>query len=150
LSGDFAGPPTAQNSDMTLYPQFRAAKRVLIAEDDERMARCLSDALNREGFQTHRVRDGIAAINFILSEKPDAVLLDRQLPRLSGDEVCQMVRKTAAVRHIPIVFISGLVSVSDRLEAFNLGADDYVIKPFATDELLARVEAVLLRACRLL
>src|SRR5438552_17379765 len=135
---------------MTLHPEFVATKRVLIAEDDDRIARMLIDALRGEGFQTHRVRDGIAAINCILADKPDVVLLDRHLPRLSGDEVCQMVRKTAAVRRTPIVFISGLVAVSDRLDAFNLGADDYVTKPFSMDEVLARVEAVLMRACRLL
>ena len=114
------------------------------------MARMLAVALRQEGFQAHRVRDGVEALNYILSAKPDVVLLDRRLPRLSGDEVCQMVRKAESVRHTPIVFISGLVAVADRLEAFQLGADDYVTKPFALDEVLARVEAVLMRAshCR--
>ncbi len=135
---------------MNLQPEFVSTRCVLIAEDDDRMARMLATALRQEGFQAHRVRDGVEALNYILSDKPDVVLLDRRLPRLSGDEVCQMVRKAESVRHTPIVFISGLVSVANRLEAFQLGADDYVTKPFALDEVLARVEAVLLRAshCR--
>jgi DNA-binding response OmpR family regulator len=128
-----------------LQPQFIPAKRMLIAEDDDRVARLLVDAFRAEGFRTRRVRDGIAAINYILSNKPDVVLLDRRLPRLSGDEVCQMVRKTESIHHIPIVFLSGLIAVADRLAAFSLGADDYVAKPFAMDEVVARVEAVLLR-----
>ncbi len=135
---------------MNLQPEFVSTRRVLVAEDDDRLARMLTVALRREGFQSHRVSDGVEALNYILSAKPDVVLLDRRLPRLSGDEVCQMVRKTESVRHTPIVFISGLVAVAARLEAFQLGADDYVTKPFALDEVLARVEAVLLRAshCR--
>ena len=130
---------------MKAQPNFATAKRVLIAEDDDDAARALVDAFRSEGFRTQRVRDGIAAINCILADKPDVVLLDRRLPRLSGDEVCQMVRKTESVHHIPIVFLSGLIAVTDRLAAFALGADDYVTKPFAMDEVLARVEAVLMR-----
>jgi len=131
-----------------IQPNFDAAKRVLIAEDDNNLARALVDAFQAEGFRTRRVRDGIAAINCILADKPDVVLLDRRLPRLSGDEVCQMVRKTKSVHQTPVVFLSGLIAVADRLAAFALGADEYVTKPFAMDEVLARVEAVLLRRRR--
>ena len=133
---------------MKIQPNFAAGKRVLIAEDNDGVAKTLVEAFRAEGFRTQRVRDGIAAINCILGDRPDVVLLDRHLPRLSGDDVCQMVRKTESVRHIPIVFLSGLIAVEDRVAAFELGADDYVTKPFAMDEVLARVEAVLMRGQR--
>jgi len=122
------------------------SKTVLIAEDDDQLAQVVSDALKEEGFRTQRASDGISALNAILESRPDVILLDLMLPRLQGYDICGMVRKTNAVHQTPIVVISGRSSLQDRLRAFELGADDYVIKPFELDELLARVEAIVLRS----
>jgi DNA-binding response OmpR family regulator len=122
------------------------SKTVLIAEDDDQLAQIVAEALEEEGFRTQRASDGIAALNAILETRPDVILLDLMLPRLQGYDICGMVRKTSAVHQIPIVVISGRSTLQDRLRAFELGADDYVIKPFELDELLARVEAIVLRS----
>ncbi len=122
------------------------SKTVLIAEDDDAVAQLVATALEKEGFRTQRAADGIAAINAILETRPDVVLLDLTLPRLDGNDICRMVRKADAVHQTPIVVISGRTKLEDRLHAFEMGADDYVTKPFELDELIARVEAVLMRS----
>ena len=106
----------------------------------------VSEALGARGYKISRAHDGIEGINAILDCKPDLVVLDLALPRLSGYEVCSMVRKAVSVCKTPIVILSGQGNVEHRLEAFAVGADDYVIKPFDTDELVARVEAVMMRS----
>jgi DNA-binding response OmpR family regulator len=122
------------------------SKTVLIAEDDDAVAEIVTTALEKEGFRTQRAADGIAAINAILETRPDLVLLDLALPRLDGYNICRMIRKADAVHQTPIVVISGRATLEDRLRAFEFGADDYLTKPFELDELLARVEAVLMRS----
>ena len=121
-------------------------KRVLIVDDDEGLATMVADVLGARGYKISRVHDGIEAMNTILDAKPDLVVLDLTLPRLSGYEVCAMVRKAQTVRRTAIVIMSGQGDVDHRLEAFAAGADDYVTKPFDPDELAARVEAVMLRS----
>jgi DNA-binding response OmpR family regulator len=120
-------------------------KTVLIAEDDEAMGHLVAEALQEAGFHPHWVSDGIEALNFILQSKPDIVVLDLNLPRLPGYEICSMLRKAVPVRHTPVIVMSGLSHWDNKLQAFELGADDYVTKPFHMDELVARVEAVLRR-----
>ncbi len=122
------------------------SKTVLIAEDDDHIAEMVTTALEGEGFRTMRANDGIAAINAILESRPDLILLDLMLPKLEGYEICGMVRKTNSIHQIPIVIMSGRTTLEDRLHAFEMGADDYVCKPFELDELLARVEAIVLRS----
>jgi DNA-binding response OmpR family regulator len=122
------------------------SKTVLLAEDDDAITQIVVAALEGEGFRIQCVSDGIAAINTILETRPDVILLDLMLPQLDGYNICRMVRKADSVHHTPILVISGRASVEDRLRAFEVGADDYVTKPFDLEELLARVEAVLLRS----
>jgi DNA-binding response OmpR family regulator len=126
----------------------RHRKTVLIAEDNKITGLNVARALSRAGFCTSLIDDGIEALNRILETKPDLIVLDINLPRLEGYEICSMVRKTPAVRNTPILIISGLASTKDKLNAFELGADDYVTKPFNQHELIARVEAVLNRSKR--
>jgi len=121
-------------------------KRILIVEDDEGMSMLVAEALGARGYRISRVHDGIEAINTILDRKPDLVVLDLALPRLTGYDICSMVRKADSVSKTPIVIMSGQGDVDHRLEAFAVGADDYVTKPFDTNELVARVEAVMMRA----
>jgi DNA-binding response OmpR family regulator len=122
-------------------------KRILIVDDDEGVSLLVAEALSVRGYKISRVHDGIEAINTILARKPDLVVLDLALPRLSGYEVCSMVRKAESISRTAIVVLSGQGDVDDRLKAFAVGADDYVIKPFDTEELVARVEAVMMRSC---
>jgi DNA-binding response OmpR family regulator len=118
----------------------------LIAEDDETMGHLVAEALQEAGLHAHWVSDGIEALNYVLESKPDIVVLDLNLPRLQGFEICTMLRKAVPVRQIPVIILSGLGHWDNKLQAFELGADDYVTKPFHMDELVARVEAVLRRA----
>ena len=117
----------------------------MVAEDDAAAGELVCEALKQAGFRTHLVKDGIEALNYILESRPDGIVLDLVLPRLNGFEVCGMVRKSRAVQWIPIIMMSGRTEHNDKMQAFELGADDYVSKPFHIDELVARVEAVLLR-----
>jgi DNA-binding response OmpR family regulator len=118
---------------------------LLVAEDDEAAGTMVCEALKAAGFKTHWVKDGIEALNYILESRPDGIVLDLVLPRLNGFEVCCMVRKSRAVQWTPIIMISGRTEHCDKMQAFELGADDYVSKPFRIEELIARVEAVLHR-----
>jgi DNA-binding response OmpR family regulator len=120
-------------------------KVLLVAEDDEAVGALVCEALKEAGFKTHWVKDGIEALNYVLESRPDGIILDLVLPRLNGFELSGMVRKSPAVQWTPIIMMSGRTEHSDKMQAFELGADDYVSKPFRTEELVARVEAVLHR-----
>ena len=120
-------------------------KTLLVAEDDETTGELVCEALQAAGYKTHWAKDGIDALNYILESRPDGVVLDLVLPKLNGYEICGMVRKSQAIQWTPIVIMSGCVEHRDKMQAFELGADDYVTKPFRIEELLARVDAVLHR-----
>lgn len=124
---------------------FGRRKTLLVAEDDETTGELVCEALQHAGYKTHWAKDGIDALNYILESRPDGVVLDLILPKLNGYEVCGMVRKSRAIQWTPIVIMSGCVEHRDKMQAFGLGADDYVTKPFRIDELLARIDAVLHR-----
>ena len=121
------------------------SKVLLVAEDDEAMGALVCEALKEAGFKTHWAKDGIEALNYVLESRPDGIVLDLVLPRLSGFDISGMVRKSPAVQWTPIIIMSGRTEHCDKMQAFELGADDYVSKPFRTEELVARVEAVLHR-----
>src|SRR6266852_280548 len=118
---------------------------LLVAEDDQAAGELVCEALKEAGFKTHWVRDGIEALNYILESRPDGIVLDLILPRLNGFEVCGMVRKSRAIQWTPVIMMSGRTEHCDKMQAFELGADDYVSKPFRLEELVARIEAVLHR-----
>ena len=118
----------------------------MVAEDDDRVGSLVEELLKEIGFETHRAADGVTAINEILERKPDVLILDLVLPRLRGQEICAMVRKSPTVNRTAIVVISGNVEADSKADLFRLGADDFVSKPFQTDELTARVQAVYHRA----
>jgi DNA-binding response OmpR family regulator len=120
-------------------------KFLLVAEDDESLGALVCEALQAAGFKTHWVKDGIEALNYVLESRPDGIVLDLILPRLSGFEICGMVRKSRAVQWTPIIVMSGRAEHCDKMQAFELGADDYVIKPFRVEELVVRIDAVLHR-----
>lgn len=118
-------------------------RKVLIVEDYLSLARVLCHNLNYEGFEVVAANNGLNALRQAEAQKPDLVLLDLMLPGLDGLEVCRSL--TCQAPRMGLIIISARNQKRDKLEAFQLGADDYVTKPFTLDELLARVHAVLRR-----
>ena len=116
---------------------------ILIVEDEIDLGEILQDYLTNDGFSVTLVNDGEAGLQKILTEKWDLVLLDLMLPKRDGLSICQEVRKTSPV---PIIMTTAKVEEIDRLIGLELGADDYICKPFSPREVVARVKAVLRRS----
>ena len=117
-----------------------AATTVLLADDDARLRQFLELELSEEGYAVRSCGDGIGALTQIRQEAPDLLVLDWMLPDLSGVEVCQRLRSTGV--HLPVLMLTGRDAVKDRVEALDAGADDYLVKPFSIEELLARLRAL--------
>jgi DNA-binding response OmpR family regulator len=114
--------------------------RILIIEDELPMRTALADILTAEGYRVICAADGEAGLERALAEKPDFILLDLMMPRLDGYEVCRELRRRAV--RVPILMLTAKGQVEDRVKGLDVGADDYLVKPFSTEELLARVRAV--------
>ncbi|MDF2539365.1 MAG: hypothetical protein K0S76_2386 [Herbinix sp.] len=119
-----------------------AKQKIMIVDDDVNIAELISLYLTKECFDTLIVHDGEAAIQQFSTYQPNLVLLDLMLPGIDGYEVCREIRKTSTV---PIIMLSAKGEIFDKVLGLELGADDYVIKPFDSKELVARVRAVLRR-----
>lgn len=119
-----------------------AKQKILIVDDDVNIAELISLYLTKECFDTLIVNDGEAAIQQFASYKPNLVLLDLMLPGIDGYEVCREIRKNSS---IPVIMLSAKGEIFDKVLGLELGADDYIIKPFDSKELVARVRAVLRR-----
>src|SRR6185436_16655906 len=120
--------------------------RVLIVEDDEALARVISDNLRFEGYEVEATGDGNDAITRLRAFQPDIVLLDIMLPNRNGLDLCAVIRQGGRV---PVIILSARSQKADKIKGLQLGADDYLAKPFDLDELLARMQAVLRRSRRL-
>jgi two-component system, OmpR family, response regulator RegX3 len=120
-----------------------AAGRVLLVEDELSIAEPFAQALAREGFEPSIARTAADAIRLAREGNPDVVLLDLTLPDGDGRDVCRQLRSTSGV---PIIMVTARGTVTDRVVGLELGADDYVVKPFATGEVISRIRAVLRRA----
>jgi two-component system, OmpR family, phosphate regulon response regulator PhoB len=120
--------------------------RVLVVEDEAALLTLLRYNLEKEGFTVAEARDGEEALLHLKEETPDAVLLDWMLPRVSGLELCRQIRRSAAWREVPIIMLTARGEETDRVRGLDSGADDYVVKPFSTSELVARLRAVIRRA----
>ncbi len=118
-------------------------KRVLIVEDEVKIARLVRDYLRQAGFDVLEATDGPSALVMARSEKPDMIVLDLGLPGMDGLDVTRQLRMTSSV---PIIMLTARTEESDRIVGLELGADDYVDKPFSPKELIARIRAVLRRA----
>ena len=116
--------------------------RVLIVEDEPALADSIRYGLEREGYECTVLADGSRAIDFVRSWRPDLVLLDLMLPGMPGTDVCREIRTTGRV---PIVMVTAKDTEADKVIGLELGADDYITKPFSMRELIARVRAVLRR-----
>lgn len=117
-------------------------QKILIIEDEKNIARFLELELKHEQFETVVAYDGRAGLDLAESEPFDCILLDVMLPQLNGIEVCRRIRKTSDV---PILLITARDEVMDRVSGLDAGADDYIVKPFAIEELLARIRSILRR-----
>ncbi len=118
------------------------ARTILVVEDEPTLRETLAEALESEGYRTRTAGDGRAALAAFRAEAPDLVLLDLMLPELSGIEVCRIIRAESAV---PIVMLTARDSEVDKVVGLELGADDYVTKPFSLRELAARIRAIFRR-----
>ncbi len=116
---------------------------ILIAEDDEQIANSLKKNLAEEGHHIMHARDGEEALRFAGSIMFDVVLLDWRMPKVSGIEVCRYIRESG--NKVPVILLTALSQVKNKVEALNLGADDYITKPFSFDELTARINAIVRR-----
>ncbi|MBQ8162108.1 MAG: response regulator transcription factor [Clostridia bacterium] len=110
--------------------------RILIVEDEKRIARFLELELQHEGYEVLLAEDGRSGLDKILQDRPDLVILDLMLPEMSGIEVCRRARRETDV---PIIMLTAKDDVSDKVMGLDIGADDYMTKPFAIEELLARI-----------
>jgi DNA-binding response OmpR family regulator len=122
------------------------SQRVLIIEDELPMRTALKDCLEAEGYRVLTAADGVNGLERAIKEKPDLVLLDIMMPRLDGFAVCAELRRQA--NPVPVLMLTAKAQVEDRVHGLDAGADDYLVKPFSTEELLARVRALLRRTKR--
>jgi two-component system, OmpR family, response regulator BaeR len=118
-------------------------RKILIVEDERKLAALLSDYLHQSGFETQTLEDGRDVVPHVRQTPPDLVLLDLMLPGRDGMEICRDIRTFSQV---PIIMITARVEEIDRLLGLELGADDYICKPFSPREVVARVKSVLRRA----
>ena len=124
-------PPMAPGSQAT---------RLLLADDDPKLRQFLELELGEEGYAVQSIASGMEALLAIRQAKPELVILDWMLPDLSGVEICQRLRSTGLV--VPVLMLTGRDAVADRVEPLDAGADDYLVKPFSIEELLARLRAL--------
>lgn len=110
--------------------------KILIVEDEVKIARFITLELEHEGYEVQCAYDGRTALEVFESSQPDLIILDLMLPQLSGIEVCRRIRQTS---DIPIIMLTAKDDVSDKVMGLDMGADDYMTKPFAIEELLARI-----------
>ena len=118
-------------------------KRVLVVDDEEMIVRTVRAYLEREGFKTYAAYDGEEALQEFADKGPDLIVLDLMLPKMSGIDVTKRIRTRS---NVPIIMLTAKAAETDRIVGLELGADDYVVKPFSPRELVARVRAVLRRS----
>ena len=124
----------------------RIRHKVLVVEDEADIRELLRYSLTQEGYAVEEAADGAEALDRITRRAPDLVLLDLMLPRMSGLELCRRLRADSATANIPVIVVTAKGAEVDRILGLEMGADDYVVKPFSPREVVARVKALLRRA----
>jgi two-component system response regulator MprA len=132
-----------EQDQMTMSTDDQPALSVLVAEDDQGLRESLERVLRFEGYRVLLAKDGAEALEEVDREDPDLLVLDIMMPHVDGISACRMLRQRGAA--LPILMLTARHTVSDRVDGLDAGADDYLVKPFAIDELLARVRALLRR-----
>jgi len=120
-------------------------EKILIIEDEKDIVKMLDYNLKKEGFRAFSANNGEDGLDMVRKERPDLILLDLMLPEMDGLEVCKAVKNDTKTAHIPIIILTAKAQESDKIVGLELGADDYVTKPFSPRELIARIKAVLRR-----
>lgn len=115
-------------------------KKILLLEDDADLFALLKYNLEKEGFTFTGLQTGRGAVEFCRRERPDLILLDVMLPDSDGLDLCKMIRRHSELAHIPIIFLTARASETDRIVGLELGANDYIVKPFFIRELIARIK----------
>jgi len=131
---------------MSSAPSSNASPRVLVVEDERDIAALVAYQLTREGFRVETAHTGDDALTALNRQIPDLIILDRLLPEVSGDEVLKSLRSEPATRSVPVLMLTAKREQEDRIEGLELGADDYLTKPFSPRELVLRVQAILRRS----
>ena len=121
-------------------------KTILVVDDEQNIRDLLVFNLQKEGYNTLEAQDGITAVDMALEKKPDLILLDVMIPKLDGISVCKKIRYALNISNIPILMISAKDSESDKIVGLEMGADDYITKPFQIREVMARIKANLRKA----
>lgn len=116
--------------------------KILIVEDDEKIATILAKYAQGSGYNHHIINDGAEVISWVKTNEPDAILLDIMLPNVSGTELCKQIREFSEV---PVLMVTAKVEEIDRLLGLEIGADDYICKPFSPKEVMARIKTILRR-----
>jgi diguanylate cyclase (GGDEF)-like protein len=122
--------------------------KILIADDDADIRDILKITLEEENYEIIEARDGEEALKLIRSKPLDLALLDHNMPKMTGRQVCNLVKKDLLLQHTPVIMVTGKGEVSDKIDGIDAGADDYIVKPFEPKELLARIRMVLRRTQR--
>jgi len=122
--------------------------KILIVDDEPDIRDVLKITLECEGFEVHEAKDGIEGLEQVHKISPDLVILDYKMPRMNGLEVCSILKKDILLRHMPIIMLTGKGETQDKVSGINAGADDYLVKPFEPQELLARITMIVRRSTR--
>jgi DNA-binding response OmpR family regulator len=117
-------------------------KRIVVVDDDASVGPAVRDLLEGEGFQVDFPGDGTAALPELIRAAPDLVILDVNMPGISGWELCAILRRQSSTRDVPILFLTGRREVKDRITAMQLGGSDFLAKPFGGEELRRKVQAL--------
>ncbi|MDD5132698.1 MAG: response regulator transcription factor [Candidatus Methylomirabilota bacterium] len=122
-----------------------AKEKILVVEDEKDIVELLQYNLEKENFKIQSANNGQRALDLVRKNHPDLILLDLMLPEIDGLEVCRILKKDTKTSHIPIIMLTAKSSESDKIVGLELGADDYITKPFSMKELIARIKALLRR-----
>ena len=119
---------------------------ILVIEDEAALVELIRYNLEKEGFRVSAANDGEEGLALLKESKPDLLVLDWMLPHVSGIEICRQIRRKTELRDLPVIMLTARGEEADRIRGLEVGADDYIIKPFSPSELVARIRAVLRRA----
>ncbi len=120
-----------------------ARKKILIVEDEENLVKLVTVRLQANNYDVVSAGDGYAAIDKVRLDKPDLIVLDLMLPKMDGYKVCRMLKFDARYKHIPIIIFSARAQDSDKKMAQEVGADDYIVKPFEAEVFLSKIKNLL-------
>lgn len=138
-------PPSPRPTDRGFMSKTRTPPRVLVVEDQPEIAALVAYQLTREGYRVETAMHGAAALDALHRDPPDLLVLDRMLPEISGDDVLAALRAEPATETLPVLILTAKRDQAERIQGLELGADDYLTKPFSPRELVLRVDAILRR-----